>query len=237
MTRQKGILMISFAISAGLISLFLILFLGHFQSLQAARVTRNDCRNQLQNILGRSLKPVQGALKLNPALQTLNNTIKISLIALAINPQNVVALKILLNAQKAREKVIKMQESLVKAAATSWEFHQITFPFNLPFSLNIVHKIQVKNVQIHMPNWTDWVRRQDPSNPYSLLEFDPEIENISRITKIWDQSLKNPKDKSKWKKEFTTKLGCQAFIKKGADQYGEFSLSEDKSLSNVRFFF
>jgi hypothetical protein len=149
----------------------------------------------------------------------------------------VIASKVLLNAQKMRERVIKTQEGLVQAAATSWAFHEVTFPFNRPFSQNIVYKIRVKNVQIHMPNWTDWVRRQDSSDPYSLLEFDPEIENISRITKIWDQSLKNQKENSKWKREFSTKLGCQAFIKKVESEKGEISLSEDKSLSNVRFFF
>jgi len=237
MQSQNGILLVSSLISLGLITLFLFLFLGHFQALQALRITRHSCRTDLIELHQDSMRPSEKALSLNHALSALNKSIQLSKAALVLSPKNMMALKLLSKAKRARNKIIQLQNSFLISSQTIWQSKSSLLYLKNNFSHQAIYQIRTRNMHLDLPNWLDRVRRKDPRDPYSLLEFTPNLEKLTLATMVWSQVLKERNGILKWQRNLVTKLGCQAYVKQISDQQFEVKLTEDKSLSNVRFFF
>jgi hypothetical protein len=236
-SAHSGFVIISFTLFASVLGLFFLLYLGHFQSIQAARKTRNECRGQLIDALETMLTGVHKAIHLNTPLKGLNLSIKLAHSMLAINPQNPLAWKLLIESEKNRTKVIHLQNGILTATETRWKFKLSKLFTQKRFNEKSIYHIQQKFHQIEVSDWSIPVRREDPNDPYSPLILTEDIADRTQITQYWAQTSQLQLGEKTWKNKFTTHLGCQASIIRISPEKGEIKLTEDKLLSKVRFFF
>lgn len=234
---SRGFILVTLSIIAGALSMFLMLYLGHFQALQSVRITRSDCRSNLYKIQSQALEGLHKAIGLNPLLNSLNKTISIAVGALAISPSNPAALKILAKAKEARNRLIKTQNTLIRVTELRRQASlqkEYTKSSKLKGS---VYTIQMENIRIAQASTRLPVRRLNPNDPYSLLELSPNLEEQSQISKFWNQTVKENLRDKKWNHQKYTVLGCQVSLRRLNSEEGQVVLSEDKLSSRVRFFF
>jgi len=236
-SNESGFVIILFIPFASILALFFLLYLGHFQSIQAARQTRNDCRVRLMDTLDTLLTGVHQATRLNATLKGLNLSVQLALAQLAINPQNPLAWKLLLESKKARSKVISLQNGIISATKVRWNRKLVKLFTQNRFHHKSVYHIQQKFLHVEVSDWSIPVRREDLNDPFSPLILTEDIADRTQITQHWDQTSELQLGENQWKKKFKTHLGCQASIVRVSPEKGEIKLTEGKSSSKVRLFF
>jgi hypothetical protein len=235
--NQKGFLLIVASLTLSLLSLFFILFLGHFQALEFSRLTRNQCRQEFLSLYDRTLDQIYKAIDLNHALKGLNiGVAKTGLIAMA-TPYDPSLWSVHFKMIKARENIVNTQNTLLKVTELQWKRALLAHPFQKRKSQKSVYKIEMTNLRVRKPQWSLPVRRQDPQNPYSLLEFIPNIETHMKLEKIWNQVSQLQYGDKQWTKTHSITLGCQVTMKRLNPEKAMVVLTEDKPWLKARFFF
>lgn len=234
-------------------SLMSYLSFAYFSQLTVQHHSRQICRTEVLKTQRVIKYPLKTIMLLNPIVFALKNINNMSTIALFIPGLQGAALSVKMKAENWLTQISKLQQSLIKTIRTWTSARNFmtqnrlrAYLLKQKYSHKFNQTLRFNDVRLKMDSEFPAIRRKDPNQKFSEYRWASSFEEKQSITLTW---------KFKWTEVLTSQilqllnsnsskqlssifyLGCSATLNRVQELNLEAILYEDRSLSNVHFFF
>jgi hypothetical protein len=185
-SRERGGVLVGALFLLPLLAAAVILWMGHYQSIQSVRWTQQQCRTQSQSIHKELKSHLELLMKTNDPL-IIMQFLRWILRAAAVIPYFSGPAIMMLRLLDSMIKVLVQAQNLALNALSVWWLYKLsTFHDLLSKSWKAIYTITIQPIP-----WPEKislkiaVRRSNPSDPESPLAWDKDFSRKMQLTKIW----------------------------------------------------